>query len=355
MFDGRQAAVTRRPAAAGWEAFPRALRKWPGLGGQAKLAAMFLFHLAGYAEGLVVITVAELAAELGCTARSARRALGRLAADGLGGEDQDLGGGRLVWHVRDPDEASAARVVGLAGDVQKPLFDDEEAGAVLVPKTPAVLVPKTPPKRGSNHGQAVHDPLQIAIAQVVAKLPDPQGPVEREAVLVPKPPSPSMYIEEEDISLPPSLHRQAQRLHGIHGIHGRTARRHRPWDQLYAAIRGASDSWFPRDEFLASLKEEFEVTLADDRLTHQEVQDRLTAVMRCIVDDEKTDETIFRRMADHVRDGSVPSDSLANLLVDVVGIRRSPKGFTSKSGTAGPFFHVGCKKLVSMAGKTWKE
>jgi len=94
--------------AAGWQAFPVALRRWPGLAGQAKPAALYLWSMAGGGDRRVVITCASLAAEIGASERAARRALDALADAGLG-HAVDSAGGRVTWHVADPDQAARAR------------------------------------------------------------------------------------------------------------------------------------------------------------------------------------------------------------------------------------------------------
>jgi len=102
----------------------RAVKRWPGLRGEPKLAWRFLYEFAGGQFATIIITAADVGADQGTSDRGGRRALEALALAGLV-EVLERSGGRWTIYLANPlDVARARRSRG--SDGQGELFDSEQ-------------------------------------------------------------------------------------------------------------------------------------------------------------------------------------------------------------------------------------
>ncbi|HEY1599686.1 MAG TPA: hypothetical protein VGG64_08800 [Pirellulales bacterium] len=103
------------------------LRRWPGLRGEAKIAAKFLWESLAYGqEALLDVVPADVAADQGTSGTSGVRCLRALDKAGLI-DVLKCGVGR--WTVRVKDPAVVARACKIEIDGQGSLFDDDQTGA----------------------------------------------------------------------------------------------------------------------------------------------------------------------------------------------------------------------------------
>jgi len=112
----------------------RAVKRWPGLRGEAKLAWRWLWEFGGGIGATVVATAADVGADQGTSSTAGRRSLESLATEGLL-ELVERAKGRWTVYLPDPlDVAKARRSRGCDG--QGELFELDE---------PLAEEPKTPP------------------------------------------------------------------------------------------------------------------------------------------------------------------------------------------------------------------
>lgn len=136
----------------------RAVRRWPGLRGEAKLAWKFLSEFGGGVGSTVLVTAADLGADQGTSSTAGRRAIESLAVEGLV-ELVERAKGRWTVYLPDPlDVARARRSRGCDG--QGELFELSE---------PLAEEPKPPPTI------RVQAPATDALATDVSALPSPRA------------------------------------------------------------------------------------------------------------------------------------------------------------------------------------
>ena len=122
------------------------------------------------------------------------------------------------------------------------------------------------------------------------------------------------------------------------------------------AIAHRSDV-FPRERFYEAIKENLQRIVDyenSEAATAGTAKAELIRMQQAIVDDPRTDASIFGRMADAVLDSEqvVIPQVLASMFENVVGTRRSRKGF--KNGSAGAFYLRLCQDAFKAVNRPWK-
>lgn len=132
-MDTRRAPEGRMRPEPDWEA----VKRWPGLRGEAKVAWRFLRDFGGGIGSTVVVTAADVGADQGTSSTAGRRALESLALEGLL-ELVERAKGRWTVYLPNPlDVARARRSRGCDG--QGELFDREDEPLAEEPEMPPTV------------------------------------------------------------------------------------------------------------------------------------------------------------------------------------------------------------------------
>lgn len=139
----------------------QAVKRWPGLRGEAKLAWRFLKDFGGGIGTTVVVTAADVGADQGTSSTAGRRAIESLALEGLL-ELVERAKGRWTVYLPNPlDVARARRSRGCDG--QGELFDLDDEPLTEEPETPpTVRVKAAATETSATEAGALPSPRQTS-------------------------------------------------------------------------------------------------------------------------------------------------------------------------------------------------